>query len=153
MTISLNKLGQKKKARKRVGRGNASGHGTFSTRGSKGQRARSGGSKGLKMKGFRRTLMSMPKFKGMLPRFPKAQVIPTELLDKHFSDGATVNPSALLEKKLIDSLDLPVKILVGKAISKKLTVEGCRVSKAAADMIVKAGGEVVVPKKKDEPKK
>jgi len=152
MTLILNKLGLQKKARKRRGRGNASGHGTFSGHGSKGQRARSGGSKGLKMKGFRRTLMSMPKFKGMLPRFPKAQLVTTELLEKHFNDGATVNPAALLEKKLIDSLDLPVKILAGKPISKKFTVTDCRVSKAVADMIVKAGGEVA-GKKENEPKK
>jgi len=151
MTISLSNLGSKKKARKKVGRGNASGHGTFSCRGSKGQRARSGGRGGLKMKGLKRTILSMPKFKGMLPRFPKAQVVKTSMLEKHFNDGEKVNVALLLEKKLIDSIELPVKILGDKPMTKKLEVEMDRISKAAAEIITTAGGKIIA-KKENEPK-
>ncbi|MFA6254919.1 MAG: hypothetical protein WC675_02675 [Patescibacteria group bacterium] len=52
--LTLHNLKVNKKARKkskRVGRGNASGHGTYSTRGLKGQKSRSGGKGGLKRRG------------------------------------------------------------------------------------------------------
>ncbi len=51
--------------RKRVGRGNASGHGTYSGRGIKGQRSRSGGKKGLKLKGLRHNIKNFPKLRGL----------------------------------------------------------------------------------------
>lgn len=49
---------------KKVGRGNASGHGTYSCRGGKGQTARSGGGRGLKLRGFKALMQSTPKLGG-----------------------------------------------------------------------------------------
>jgi large subunit ribosomal protein L15 len=66
MTINLSELRSSKnqKKRKRVGRGNGSGRGTYSGRGQKGQRSRSGGKKGLKVKGLKTFIAQTPKRKG-----------------------------------------------------------------------------------------
>src|SRR3989344_2578682 len=86
---------------KRIGRGNASGHGTYSTRGGKGQTARSGGSRGLKLKGFKFLLQSTPKLRG----FNSLQTKPTEVyladLEKHYANGETVDLKSLQEKNLV----------------------------------------------------
>ena len=65
--LTLHNLTINKKSRKnpkRLGRGNASGHGTYSTRGQKGQKARSGGSKGLRRWALVQQLRSKPKIGG-----------------------------------------------------------------------------------------
>ena len=54
-----------RKARKRIGRGNASGHGTTAGRGDKGQNSRSGGGKGPGFEGGQNPLaMRLPKLPG-----------------------------------------------------------------------------------------
>jgi len=153
MLLSLHNIGKKKKKRKVVGRGNGSGRGTYSTRGGKGQTARSGGSHGLKLKGFRRLMISAPKFKGMKSKAGKAQVIQTSMLDKYFAEGGLISPETLFEKKLIVSIDKPVKILVNKEIKGKFEIKNCLISANATAMIEKAGGKVVLSedaKKKEE---
>lgn len=146
MVLTLHTIGTRKKTKKRYGRGNASGHGTFSGRGSKGQRSRSGGKKGLALKGFRKNMLPAPKFKGMKSPRPKAQVIKVSLLEKNFNDGDKVTPGILFEKKLINTTAEPVKILMDKkdsSITKKLEFFGCRMSVTAKTLIEKAGGKVL----------
>ena len=62
--LTLHNLKSKKGVRKkkrRLGRGNSSGRGTYCGRGQKGQRSRSGGKKGLKLKGFKQSLQKILK--------------------------------------------------------------------------------------------
>jgi len=143
MSIGLNNLGDKKVSKRRIGRGNGSGRGTYSTRGLKGQKSRSGSRKGLKLKGFKKTLMSLPKFKGMLPRNPKNQVVLTSVLEKHFEINAKVTPGSLLEKKLIRNLEQPVKVLFDKDVTKAFEVFDCVLSAKARATVEKAGGKIV----------
>jgi large subunit ribosomal protein L15 len=57
------------KARKRIGRGNSSGHGTTAGRGTKGQLSRSGGGKGKGFEGGQQPLaMRLPKLPGFKNR-------------------------------------------------------------------------------------
>ncbi|MDP2944091.1 MAG: 50S ribosomal protein L15 [bacterium] len=119
--LSLNTITKTKgraKKNKRVGRGNASGHGTYSTRGQKGQGSRSGVS-GLKRLGMRAQLLQIPKSRGFKSNKPKNQVVSIKAINSAFKDGETVTPVALFAKKLISSVFLPVKVL-GK---EKLTVQ------------------------------
>jgi|SRR3989339_33054 len=148
MILQLHNIGKKKKARKRLGRGNSSGHGTYSGKGQKGQRARSGGKGGLELFGFRRTLLSTPKMKGMKPR-DKSQVVLLSSLEKAFTSGDKVTPAALLDKKLIRATWPSIKLLVGgnDKLTKKLDVVDCRVSAAAKELIEKAGGSVPATEK------
>lgn len=127
---------------KRVGRGNASGHGTSSTRGGKGQTARSGGSKGLKQKGFRRLMQSTPKLRGFRSLRTKASEIYLSDLEKHFQAGDTVTLASLQAKGLLGPNVRAAKIVTTGELTKKLMINGLKTTKGAAEKITKAGGEI-----------
>ncbi len=142
MSLSLSNLkpsvGSSKK-RKRVGRGNASGHGTYSTRGLKGQKARSGVS-GLKRLGMKKQRLAIPKTRGFVSYHAKDQAVTLGAISRAFSDGALVNPKTLKKAGLIASLG-SVKILTqGDLKLKNLKFENVRASKGAQALIEKAGG-------------
>lgn len=146
MEVTLHNLGNKHKKRKNLGRGNASGHGTTAGRGGKGQRARSGGKKGLKLKGFRQNLLNLPKFKGMKSPRPKNQVVKLSVLEKFFKEVTEVSPKTLFEKGLIRKMEAPVKLLVDVKelkLSNKLEVTSVFVSKKAQEIIEAAGGKIL----------
>ncbi len=137
----------KTKAKKRVGRGNASGKGTYSTRGIKGQNSRSGGSKGL----FQRSIMKQlikktPKlggFKSMISKNKRPRPISLELLANKFDSDQEITHEALIKKGIIskDEARFGIKIVGSVALTKKLTVQqGIAISKNAAIEIKKAGG-------------
>jgi large subunit ribosomal protein L15 len=107
---------------KRVGRGNASGHGTYSTRGLKGQKSRSGVSN-LKRLGMRKELLAIPKVRGFKSHKPKNQIVSVKAINSHFVDNEIVNPTTLFAKKLISSASLPVKILGKEKLTVKVTFE------------------------------
>lgn len=126
---------------KRVGRGNASGHGTSSTRGGKGQTARSGGTRGLAQKAFRRLMQSAPKLGG----FKSLNDGPVEIylmgLEKHFSAGETVDLKSLVEKGLLGINDRSAKVVLKGELTKKLVVN-IPCTKGAAEKIKAVGGEI-----------
>lgn len=150
MVLTLHNIGKRKRARKKYGRGNGSGHGTYSGRGSKGQRARSGGKKGLKIKGFRNTMLPTPKFKGMKSDKPKAQIVKLAQLEKFFNDGDKVTPGSISKKGLVADAARPIKILAENKeskISKKFEIFGCAASAGAKAAIEKTGGKFVAEEK------
>lgn len=131
-----------KKSKKRVGRGNASGHGTYSTRGIKGQRARSGGRKSLKMKSIRRMVLSVPKARGFKRSSANIQVVNLADLN-NFAENDKINKEILFKKKLADNKNDKVKILGrGELKIKGLNIEECELSKTAKEQIEKMGGVV-----------
>lgn len=131
------------KQRRRVGRGNGS-RGTYSGRGMKGQRARSGGRRGLKLRGLKQTFLHVPKQHGFKSLAPHTQAVNLKALEAAFEDGATVNAESLLKKRCIAFANMPVKILGTGTLSKKLTVHANGVSEVARAAIEKAGGTVSV---------
>jgi len=127
-TISPNKGATKK--RKRVGRGNSSGHGTYSGRGQKGQKSRSGVT-GLKRLGMKKQLLQIPKARGFKSEKPKSQVVSLAQINNNFKDGAVITPKSLLTRKLIGTMKLPVKILGGGELKiKDVKFERVRVSES-----------------------
>ena len=132
-----------RKKKKRVGRGDASGHGTYSCRGMKGQRSRSGGKSGLRLKGLKQNLLNIPKLSGFKSHKPKMAVVNLDILDKKFDDGEKVNPNVLLNKKIVKKLRGGIKILGNGEITKKIVVEKCQLSSGAKKAIEKAGGKVI----------
>ncbi len=146
MALSLHNLqiphGSKKK-RKRVGRGDASGHGTSSTRGIKGQKSRSGTS-GFKRMGMKKILQASPKFKGQKIRYPKMLPVNIETLEKHFDAGQIIDARVLLKKNIINKLDRGIKILGKGNLKKKFTVVANAFSESAKEAILKAGGKIVI---------
>lgn len=134
------------KKRKRVGRGNASGHGTYSTRGLKGQKSRSGAS-GLKRLGMKMTLMRVPKKKGFNSGKAKNQIINLFNLNI-FKDGDLVSPKTLIQKGVIANIDGNIKVLgKGELKPKNLKIENIICSESAKKEIEKNGGSFVVKKK------
>ena len=145
---------QQKKNKKRVGRGNSSGHGTYSGRGIKGQKSRSGrrkprpGFEGGKMPLIRQ----IPKVRGMGydSIHPKMQIVNVNDSDKKFKDQEIITPKKLQEKGLIDKIKPGVKILGDGELKKKLIIEDCKVSKGAKEKIEKAGGKIEAGNKEKE---
>lgn len=133
------------KRRKVVGRGLGSGHGTYSTRGGKGQTARTGHSKmPAGFEGGRQPLIrQLPKLRGFKSLRRKTVALNLDILNM-FNDNDVVTILALQQKGLVKPFGHgslpPVKILAGK-LSKKLTVK-VPVSAAARQAIEAAGGTV-----------
>lgn len=142
-----------KKKRKRVGRGNASGHGTYSGRGLKGQRSRSGGKKGLKRRGLRQLLRNKPKFSGFKSLKPKMEIINIKELEKNFKTGDIINSEKLIEKRLIRVPQRGLKILGEGKLNKKFTVIADAFSESAKEAIIKAGGQIQIKGQKQKTKK
>lgn len=128
--------------RKVVGRGLGSGHGTYSTRGGKGQTARTGHSKmPANFEGGRQPLVrQMPKLRGFRSLAGESLAISLTRLNV-FTDGDTVDLKALIAKGLVDNQTKKVKILKGE-IKRKLTVK-LAVSTSAKAEIEKAGGKIL----------
>lgn len=133
------------KKRKRVGRGEGSGHGKTSGRGQKGQLSRSGGGKGPGFEGGQNPLARrLPKLPGFTNRFKKVfETVNVGRLDC-FEDGATVDAVVLAEAGLIKKAEVPVKILGNGEIGKKLTVKAAAFTGSAKEKIESAGGSAEV---------
>ncbi len=141
MTFSLSTIKSPvMKNRKRVGRGNASGHGTYSTRGLKGQKSRSGVS-GLKRLGMRKQILAVPKKRGFRSFKPQAQAVDFDAINKTFKDGAVITVKNLINAGLVKSA--PVKILSrGTFKLKNVQFKGMSASKTALEIIKTLGGTV-----------
>jgi large subunit ribosomal protein L15 len=152
LSLSTLKPAQKRRSRKRVGRGLSSGKGRYSGRGIKGQKARSGshkmraGFEGGQMPIY----MRLGKQRGAnkrksMPIGPhRTATIPVNVrdLERVFAAGDDVTLETLLEKGLIKSTRTDVKILGNGELTKKLTVTAHLFSKSAVEKIEGAGGSV-----------
>lgn len=69
-------------------------------------------------------------------------VVSLDVLNEAFKDGETVNDASLRDRCVIKGVNTQAKILANGEISKKLVVEGVKVSATAAEKIKAAGGEV-----------
>jgi len=128
--------------RKRVGRGNASGHGTYSTKGMKGQKARAGGGVRPGFEGgqlpFIRRMARKRGFRNPF-RVDYEEVNVGQL--GAFKAGAEVDGDALRAARLLRT-SKPVKVLGEGELSIALTVEADSFSKSARAKIEAAGGSV-----------
>jgi len=130
------------KKRKRVGCGPGSGHGRYSTRGCKGQKARSGGSIPSWFEGGQMPLQRRVPKRGFVNIFKtQYQVVNLDRLNG-FAAGAKVNRGTLMEAGLVRKAGQPVKILGRGDLSVALDVEVDAVSGSAADAIRKVGGTI-----------
>jgi len=133
-----------RKSRKRVGRGTGSGHGKTSTRGQKGQNARSGGGVRLGFEGGQMPLFQrLPKRGFTNINRTEYAVVNLDALNR-FEDGTEVTPELLLETGIVSNQKSGVKILAKGTIEKKLTVKAHKFSAAAKEAIEAAGGKTEV---------
>ena len=132
-----------KKSRKRVGRGDGSGHGTYSGRGCNGQKSRSGYSSKPGFEGGQLPLFKrLPKKRGFVNIFRiEYSVVSINKLSV-FESGSEVTPDKLVAAGLVKSLRHPVKILAEGEINYPLLVKVHKCSAAAKAKIEAAGGRV-----------
>ena len=134
-----------KKNRKRVGRGIAAGQGRTAGRGQKGQGARAGGGTRLYHQGGNLPFYRRLPFKRGEGFTPVTQVEYKEVnLDQlsAFAAGSEVNPTSLLQARLLRKPENPVALLGRGEVSVPLKVRLHRVSKGAQAKIEAAGGSV-----------
>lgn len=138
----------KRETRKRIGRGGK--RGKTSGKGGKGQTARAGGRPRPELRDFIKKLPKLRGFGKNRARTVNAErvlplVVNVSALDSIFSNGDTVSPKTLVERKVVGARagKLPlIKILGTGELSKKLTVTGCVASASAKAKIEKAGGTI-----------
>jgi large subunit ribosomal protein L15 len=153
LSLSSLRPAEKRRARKRVGRGLGSGKGRYAGRGIKGQKARAGSHK--MRAGFEGGQMPIAMRLGKLrgatsadampigPHRTSTQGVNVRDLERVFETGAEVTLEALLDKGLVRNLKTDVKILGDGELTKKLAVTAHRFSKAARDKIEAVGGSAI----------
>lgn len=131
-------------SRKRVGRGEASGHGKTSGRGMKGQKSRSGGQIPSRFEGGQLPLVKRLPFKRGFVNIFKVEYALVKVGElERFEAGTEVSPQVLAQAGLVKSLDQPIKVLGDGDLSKALTVQAHKFSARAREKIGTAGGRAV----------
>jgi len=130
--------------RKRVGRGIGSGMGKTSTRGHKGQNARSGGGVRLGFEGGQNPLYRRLPKRGFNNRFRKEYAIVNLEQLNRFEDGAEITPEVLIGAGIVKNPRDGIKILGEGELNVRLTVKANKFSKTAVEKITAAGGTAEV---------
>jgi large subunit ribosomal protein L15 len=130
-------------AAKRVGRGTGSGHGTFSGRGCKGQKARSGNNKVRPgFEGGQLPLIKrLPRKRGFVNIFKIEYNLVTLDDLNQFESGSEVTSEIMVAAGIITSPANPVKVLADGTLDHPLTVKADKFSASAKAKIEAAGGK------------
>ena len=132
-----------RRARKRIGRGDAAGQGSTAGRGMKGQKSRSG--KGLRpgFEGGQLPLIKgLPKKRGFTNVFKTYySLVKLDVLDT-FDSGERITPEELLRRGYLRNLRQPIKIVGDGQITKAVTVAAHRFTRSAREKIEAAQGSV-----------
>ena len=132
-----------KRHKKRTGRGDGSGLGTYSGRGSKGQKSRSGGGVRMGFEGGQLPLIKrLPRKRGFTNIFKTEYNIVNISKLNIFPSESDVTPEELLKSGLIKSLDQPTKILGDGDIQHPVFVKANKFSLSAEKKILAVGGKV-----------
>ena len=140
-----------RKKKKRLGRGNASGKGTTAGRGTKGQKARAGGGVRPGFEGGQMPLIRRVPKRGFKAPFKKEfYIINLDDIEKKVKKDDVLNIKNLLKYGFIKlgnskkRMNRMIKILGDGEITKPVTVYTHKISKSAAEKIVKAGGNIFI---------
>ena len=130
-------------ARKRVGRGNGSGHGTYSGRGCNGQKSRAGFKMRPGFEGGQLPLIKrLPRKRGFTNIFRiEYNIVKISQLGI-FEPDSEVTPEKLLSAGVVTSLKQPIKVLADGDIGHPLSVKANRFTASAKAKIEAAGGKV-----------
>lgn len=132
-----------RRASKRVGRGDGSGHGTYSGRGCKGQKSRAGYKMRPGFEGGQLPLIKrLPRKRGFTNIFrTEYSTVKIGALNA-FDAGSEVTPEQMLAAGIVKSLKNPIKILGDGDIDRSLKVRAHKFSASAKAKIEAAGGTV-----------
>ena len=129
-------------AKKRIGRGNGSGHGTYSTKGMKGQKARSGKNVRLGFEGGQLPLIRRVHRKRGFTNVLKVIYEPINISQLGQFDAGSEVTAASLRALGLAKRNRPIKLLGGGDIDRALTVRVDAISASARTKIEAAGGRV-----------
>ena len=134
-----------RRSRKRLGRGDASGHGSYCGRGMKGAKSRSGGGPRPGYEGGHLPIIKgLPMKRGFTNIF-KTRYSLVKLEDLNQLPGdSEVTPELLVQLGLIKNLRFPVKVLGDGDLQVALTVSAQKFTRSATEKIEAAGGRVEV---------
>lgn len=130
--------------KKRVGRGNASGHGTTAGRGMNGQNSRSGSKTRAYFEGGQMPLSRRVPKRGFRNFFKKKYAIINIKDLERFDADEVITPERLVEEGMVKRVMDGVKILGQGEIKKGLTVKAHCFSQEAINKIKTAGGKIEV---------
>jgi large subunit ribosomal protein L15 len=133
-----------RKRNKRVGRGIGSGHGKTSCKGHKGQKARSGGTKGPGFEGGQMPLQRRIPKRGFKNRFAIEYAIINLKDIVKIQDTDIITPEIFIEKGIIKDLKNGIKVLGNGDIQRPLTIRAHAFSASAISKISAAGGKAEV---------
>ncbi|ADJ26379.1 ribosomal protein L15 [Dehalogenimonas lykanthroporepellens BL-DC-9] len=134
-----------RKERKRIGRGDASGHGTYSGKGLKGQKARAGGGVRPGFEGGQNPLIKkLPQKRGFVNPFRVEYAVVNVGDLNSFEADTEITPELLAARNLIRNTKSPVKILADGEIDRALVVKANAFTVAARSKIETAGGKAEV---------
>ena len=148
---TVNENIQKNKSKKRVGRGNGSGLGKESGRGSNGQGSRAGFSLSPAFEGGQMPLARrVPKRGFNNKRFADVvQSVTLETIAMKFDGSQAITPDLLKSLRIVDAKAEYVKIIGNNELEKAYDIKAHAFSKGALAAIEKAGGKTeVLPRKK-----
>ncbi|MGH7830562.1 MAG: 50S ribosomal protein L15 [Candidatus Binatia bacterium] len=128
-----------KKRKKRVGRGDGSGHGKTSCRGHKGQGARAGGGTRPGFEGGQMPLVRRVPKRGFHNPFGERYALVNLGQLESFDSGSEVTPEILRSRGMVRQRK-PVKVLADGNLSKALVVKAHRFSAKAKEKIEALGG-------------
>lgn len=142
----------KQETKRRIGRGDGSGKGTYCGRGVKGQKAREGWSTNPYFEGGKTPLIrQIPKHGFNNSDFRSTYAICNVRELNRYDDGTELTPDKLIEDGVVrpqkDEQD--VKILGGGSLEVELEVRAHAFSDGARDKIEEAGGEAVEVEKQE----
>jgi large subunit ribosomal protein L15 len=129
---------------KRVGRGIGSGHGKTSCKGHKGQKARSGGTKGPGFEGGQMPLQRRLPKRGFRNRFQIVYAVINLGDIGKLEDVDTVTPETLIEKGIVKDMKDGIKVLGDGELKRPLTIKADAFSASALTKISAAGGKAEV---------
>ncbi|MBI2863454.1 MAG: 50S ribosomal protein L15 [Chloroflexi bacterium] len=133
-------------ARKRVGRGNGSGHGTTATRGTKGQKARAGGGVRPGFEGGQLPIIKrLPYKRGFKNIFKVEYSLVNVGALNVFEPNTAVGLLQLMAAGLVRSPKHPIKILGTGELTRPLAISADKFSEIARRKIQEAGGRVEEP--------
>ena len=133
-----------RKKRKRVGRGPGSGHGRTATKGTKGQIARSGGSKGTRFEGGQMPLTRRVPKRGFKNPFRKEYAVVKVGDLALFKDTGKAGIEDFTQRGLVTKLKDGIKLLANGNLDFAIKVTVHKASKQAIEKIQARGGQVEV---------
>lgn len=129
---------------KRIGRGHGSGWGKTAGKGHKGQKARSGSSKGAGFEGGQMPLQRRVPKRGFNNIFRK-NIVAIRLSKLNvFENGDNVDTQAILDKGITKNAKDGIKIIGNDEFNKRLNIKVYAYSKSAKEKIEAAGGKAEV---------